>query len=347
MFNLVYFLFLLFFIYFFISEFVERLTALTREQIPNGRVLWYDSITIDGLLIWQNELNAKNRIFFEKSDGIFLNYTWKDAQMSNTLAEVIRLNPNRAKNVFVGIDIFGRNQVAKFETNQTLSKIPSQLSVALFATGWTLESLEMEMKRERKAFAHDETNTRFMNRDQQFWTSLWNQLYMFGPSKMPFYSAFCMGSGYFTNRLGMRVSRKPWFNLSKQEYQLSVPNVKRDFNDAFDGGSCIIFHDEDMNYNQRLLCCKFDRIAGFIVSVCFKRSHPNLELNVIMMVFSRELRSSKPVVLSSSRNLISRPDSIVCYPVQVDNFKEVVNFLQNNNKKHLPAVDAINGWELR
>lgn len=42
-------------------EFVERLTTLTHEQIPSGRILWYDSITVDGLLLWQNELNDKNR----------------------------------------------------------------------------------------------------------------------------------------------------------------------------------------------------------------------------------------------------------------------------------------------
>lgn len=268
--------------------------------------------------------------------------------MSNTLAEVRRINPNRAKDVFVGIDIFGRNQVAKFETYKTLEKVPNHLSVALFATGWTLESIELEMKMERKWHPHDETNVRFMNRDLQFWVSLWSQLRMCGPSKLPFYSSFCLGSGYFANRLGMRVNRRPWHNLSKQEYQLSVPQVKRNFDEAFDGGSCLAFEGEDLNGGaQRLLVCSFQRMAGLIVSVGFKRNHPEINVNLLLMAYSHELRSSKSIFLASSRNAIQRRESITCFPIPVESFKDVHDFLQRNGKKHLPAVDAINGWELR
>lgn len=36
----------------------------------------YDSITIDGQLIYQNQLNDKNKPFFDICDGIFVNYSW-------------------------------------------------------------------------------------------------------------------------------------------------------------------------------------------------------------------------------------------------------------------------------
>lgn len=36
----------------------------------------YDSVTVDGYLYWQNELNVKNKLFFDISDGIFVNYGW-------------------------------------------------------------------------------------------------------------------------------------------------------------------------------------------------------------------------------------------------------------------------------
>lgn len=267
--------------------------------------------------------------------------------MSNTLTEVRRINPNRAKDVFVGIDIFGRNQVAKFETHKTLEKIPKHLSVALFATGWTLESIEIEIKKERRHYPHDETNTRFMNRDIQFWSSLWGQLHMSGPNKLPFYSSFCMGSGYFANRLGMRVNRRPWYNLNKQEFQVGIPDVKRDFDDAFDGGSCLVFNEDEMGTMQRLMVCSFQRMAGLIVSVAFKRSHPETEVNLLLMAHSHELTTSKLIVLTSSRSALLNNESITCHPIPVDSFKEVFDSLQRNGKKHLPAVDAINGWELR
>lgn len=268
--------------------------------------------------------------------------------MSNTLTEVRRINPSRAKDIFVGIDIFGRNQVAKFETYKTLERIPSHLSVALFATGWTLESVEIELKQERKSHAHDEINVRFMNRDVQFWQSLWNQLRMSGPSKLPFYSSFCLGSGYFANRLGMRVNRRPWHNLSKQEYQISVPSVQRNFDEALDGGSCLVFNNIDsMSRAQRLLVCSFQRMAGLILSLAFKRSHPEIDVNLLLMAYSHELGVAKCIILPSSRNAITTRESITCLPIPVDSFKDVQDFLQRNGKKHLPAVDAINGWELR
>lgn len=43
----------------------------------SSTVLWYDSVTVDGELEWQDRLNGKNRAFFDACDGIFSNYTWK------------------------------------------------------------------------------------------------------------------------------------------------------------------------------------------------------------------------------------------------------------------------------
>ena len=37
----------------------------------------YDSVTVHGDLDWQDQLNDKNKPFFDICDGIFVNYTWK------------------------------------------------------------------------------------------------------------------------------------------------------------------------------------------------------------------------------------------------------------------------------
>jgi len=193
--------------------------------------------------------------------------------MENTLAYARNMDPvyPRFKDIFVGIDIFGRNQVGKLDTYKTLEKIPERMSVALFAVGWTLESVEHEMREERKSFPYDETNKRFLARDVKFWEPMWKSLDLFGPKQLPFYTSFCMGSGNFSNRLGMMVKRRPWFNLTHQDYQPSVVAFNRNFDDAFDGGSCLIVT-ETLPAPQRLLVCQFERIPGLVVSVCFKRS---------------------------------------------------------------------------
>lgn len=44
-----------------LEEFVKYLTAEIHQRIPNSLVIWYDSVTCEGDLAWQNELNAENR----------------------------------------------------------------------------------------------------------------------------------------------------------------------------------------------------------------------------------------------------------------------------------------------
>jgi mannosyl-glycoprotein endo-beta-N-acetylglucosaminidase len=47
------------------------------EEIPGSSLIWYDSLTSDGNIDWQNQLDEKNLPFFKVTDGIFLNYWWK------------------------------------------------------------------------------------------------------------------------------------------------------------------------------------------------------------------------------------------------------------------------------
>lgn len=37
----------------------------------------YDSVTVDGKLDWQNQLNEENKPFFDICDGLYVNYSWK------------------------------------------------------------------------------------------------------------------------------------------------------------------------------------------------------------------------------------------------------------------------------
>jgi mannosyl-glycoprotein endo-beta-N-acetylglucosaminidase len=48
-----------------------------QEVHSRSQVIWYDAVTIQGELKWQNTLNADNRPFFDASDAIFINYAWK------------------------------------------------------------------------------------------------------------------------------------------------------------------------------------------------------------------------------------------------------------------------------
>lgn len=87
-----------------LKMFVKYLTKRIHEKISGSVIIWYDSVTRDGVLAWQNELNEYNRCFFDLCDGIFTNYTWKIENLKNS----VKFAMHRILDVFVGVDIFGR-----------------------------------------------------------------------------------------------------------------------------------------------------------------------------------------------------------------------------------------------
>ena len=68
-----------------LKQFVQELTGAMHATNPDSKVLWYDSVTVDGKLEWQNALNDLNSPFFELCDGIFLNYTWTEETLGNSV----------------------------------------------------------------------------------------------------------------------------------------------------------------------------------------------------------------------------------------------------------------------
>ena len=48
-----------------------------RKHTPHSMVLWYDAVTTEGKLQWQDCLTDLNQPFFDACDGIFVNYTWQ------------------------------------------------------------------------------------------------------------------------------------------------------------------------------------------------------------------------------------------------------------------------------
>ena len=122
-----------------------------RQQCAASLVVWYDAVTTEGFLIWQNALNGFNRPFFEATDAIFLNYAWqvplsepRQAQRSwqgcnpsaspgrpatscryvmqaCTPAAAAAAAGERRRDVFCGIDVFGRGTYAGGQLNSDVA----------------------------------------------------------------------------------------------------------------------------------------------------------------------------------------------------------------------------------
>uniref|UniRef100_A0A915CP79 Mannosyl-glycoprotein endo-beta-N-acetylglucosaminidase n=1 Tax=Ditylenchus dipsaci TaxID=166011 RepID=A0A915CP79_9BILA len=124
--------------------FLVRLRSELKAVVgPHSLVIWYDSVTINGKLDWQNELNHQNSLWFDQVDGIFLNYNWKDEHLERSVAHA----RCRFTDVFVGVDVFGRGCLGGGGWNccEALEAINKHsLSTAIFAPGWISEKFPDE-----------------------------------------------------------------------------------------------------------------------------------------------------------------------------------------------------------
>ncbi|GAA6012154.1 hypothetical protein JCM10207_005150 [Rhodosporidiobolus poonsookiae] len=135
-------------------EWVRYFRGEMARRIEGAEVLWYDSITAEGKVAWQNQLNARNSPFFDAADGIFLNYWWRQPELASTASFLRQGGQARQSDVFFGIDVFGRGSyggggfeswravqaVQKLSSDARSASASKPFSTAVFAPGWTVEA---------------------------------------------------------------------------------------------------------------------------------------------------------------------------------------------------------------
>lgn len=221
-----------------LKEFVSHLTQTLHFSLPGSLVIWYDSVTISGDLKWQNQLNDNNKPFFDICDGIFVNYTWQENYPKLSAA----VAGDRKFDVYMGIDVFGRNTYGggQWNTNVALDVLKKDgVSAAIFAPGWVYET--------KQPPDFQTAQNRWWSLVEKSWGILQNY-----PKILPFYSNFDQGHGYHFSVDGEQVLKAPWCNISCQSFQPYLefsedPTAKFiqvlvDFNEAsYSGGGNVTF----------------------------------------------------------------------------------------------------------
>ena len=198
---------------------------------------------------------------------------------------------------------------------------------------------------------NDNINAKFLERNTRFWSLLWMHLYSRGPNTLPFYTSFCIGSGIKLYRNGLQISNEPWFNLIEQQYQPSVPSkFEYQFEEAYHGGSCLKFGKGVSNI--RLFATDFSLRDNLIVSFVFKRSDPEIDMQLMLNVQNEGGNQSLLVYCNSDirdkSNTISKPNATTVNPLKRNLLKYAVVGLSNRHEKIFPSSNrAVNGWETR
>ena len=217
--------------------FTKLLTDAMHSYDSQSLVIWYDSVVSpEGHLEWQNELNERNKCFFDSCDGIFLNYCWNQNHLNNSYDFSKKFSRNY--DVFVGIDVFGRNCFGGGGMNTHLAVkevLKHNLSIAIFASGWTHEVLGSE---------------NFTDNEYRFWSSLGLRANHW-PKSLPLITSFCQGFGTKLYKRGEILANKCWHNLNLQELQPTFHDcVQINVEQAFNGGGCLQLNQSSLSLFQ-------------------------------------------------------------------------------------------------
>ncbi|KAL2317092.1 hypothetical protein Fmac_030968 [Flemingia macrophylla] len=280
-----------------LKEFVNHLSLTMHSSVPGSLVIWYDSVTVNGDLSWQNELNEQNKPFFDICDGIFTNYSWEEDYPRRSAASA----GDRKFDVYMGIDVFGRNTYGggQWNTNVALDVIrKDDVSAAIFAPGWVYET--------KQEPDFETAQNRWWSLVEKSWGIVRKYL-----RTLPFYTNFDQGRGYHIAVEGDQVSDATWCNISSQgiqpllEFADSTANSIQllvDLKEAsYSGGGNITFKgslERDAYFKKRIFQGEFiltDLPIHFIYSV---KSDSNSFLGLVLQ-FINTVNKTISVLLTS------------------------------------------------
>ncbi|XP_059666789.1 cytosolic endo-beta-N-acetylglucosaminidase 1-like [Cornus florida] len=324
------------------KEFISQLTKTMHSSMPGSLVIWYDSVTVNGNLHWQNLLNKKNKPFFDICDGIFVNYTWGKDYPNRTAVAA----GDRKFDVYMGIDVFGRGTYGggEWNTNVALDVLKkSDVSAAIFAPGWV----------------HEVPQPPDFQTAQNHWWALveqsWGILQNY-PKVLPFYSNFDQGHGYHYSVDGGQVLNAPWNNISSQSFQpclefsgRPIPNtiqvLVNSKEASYSGGGNITFKGalEDSAYFTTRLFQGEILLANLPVYLSYSVKSDGNSLVGLLLEFSSTLKERTSVLLASFGSTVDQLSS---------NFSEVIRPIRVTKPETAPgwviqeSSIAMNGYTL-
>ncbi|MBV6698027.1 endo-beta-N-acetylglucosaminidase [Kitasatospora aureofaciens] len=235
---------------------LRNLMQYTKAQ-SGTEFMWYDAMTTDGAVNWQNALTSANSPFLQDgskrtSDSMFLNFNWSPSGLDSSRTLARQLGRSEYE-LYSGIDTEANGYNTSVDWNTLFpAGQPHTTSLGLYRPEWTWKSATDRADFYAKDARYwvgansDPSNTN----TSDSWPGLASYVAESSPvTAKPFVTNFGTGQGDFYNSGGTRVATGGWNNLSLQDvpptYRWIVsssgskltPSV--DFTDAYQGGSSL------------------------------------------------------------------------------------------------------------
>ncbi|GAA4964006.1 endo-beta-N-acetylglucosaminidase [Algibacter aquimarinus] len=224
------------------------------------KIMWYDAMIEDGRVIWQDELNHHNSIYFQNgdeklSDIMFLDFGWSETQLEDSHKRAKELNRS-PWDLFSGIDVQGKSYKTPTNWNGLYkNEKPYTTSIGLY---WPNSTFNIAKDKQPESVYDEEQkfwNGTILEEDVPAWQSKeWKGFSKYIPARsvisaLPFVTNFNYGLGRFYNEEGKPLSTREWHNLSIQDilptwqWQVDSTEVKAnfDFTESYTGGSSVKF----------------------------------------------------------------------------------------------------------
>lgn len=248
------------------SNFIRQFKEQSKDRFE---IMYYDSMTSDGVVDWQNALNDENALFLidkdgkEVADSMFLNFWWTEDRLadeellkaSHEKATEIGFNPYK---IYAGVDVqengFStpiRWDLFEKSTNETYT------SLGLYAADWpysSSDSLEDFQLKENLFWINSQGDPTIVEpKTDTKWRGISHYaIEKSALSALPFTTNFNVGNGYNFFIGGEKVSELDWNNRSVSDvlptYRWIVEHEgantltpSLDFTQAYYGGNSLKF----------------------------------------------------------------------------------------------------------
>lgn len=248
---------------------MQEFLSYYKEKAAELELIYYDSMTVDGQMDWQNGLTEKNLAFLKTEEGkagadqMFLNFWWTTEkyapeELLKSSAELAEQNGIDPYTLYAGVDLQSKGYGTKIDWS--LFENPAggtYTSLGLYCPSWTYFSADMIQdfwKQENRLWVNAEGNPASEQADLE--DTQWRGISAYivertAITKIPFVTNFCTGNGYGFYKKGELISMLDWNNRSISDilptYRYIIENgegnylsADLDVGDAYYGGNSMI-----------------------------------------------------------------------------------------------------------
>ena len=248
---------------------MQEFLAYYKAQAPELELVYYDSMTVEGKMDWQNALTDKNLAYLKDEEGnsvadkMFVNFAWTSDKLapeellksSSELAKKEEIDPYE---LYAGIDLQSNGYDTALKWN--LFENPeggTYTSLGLYCPSWTFFSTDIVQdfwKKENKLWVNSKGDPS-VNIDPASDTD-WRGISTYvvertAVTSLPFVTNFSTGNGYGFYKKGELISMLDWNNRSISDvlptYRYIINDgegnklsADLDVGDAYYGGNSMI-----------------------------------------------------------------------------------------------------------